>query len=350
LSVVPPSQTFGPEPVVGTEFDVNIKMNQLDKNWKLIGVQFRLDYDALLVEPVSVTEGPYMTDPYYAPYGTFFVSYFETIPQPHVLVGDLILPDGMGNWNPPFLGGVDPDYVNGSGIIATIRFRIIQQIYPMTMVGDFHLWDELAVDPDANEIPNDPSIDGTVTILTTPLPGRVIDVFTQYPAPFGGQGPDMPSDMYWPQKEVWLYANVTYNWWPMQQKLVGFEVEDPNGAVWAKLSNVTDVNGQAWVKFRLPWPCDNPESLFGVWHITATVDVACIVINDTLDFHYDYQARLWKVTIDPPPCENDMNFAHCDIVTLHIDYGTHSQQLIPALISVVLYDEVGCQLRSTSLS
>jgi len=177
--------------------------------------------------------------------------------------------------------------------------------------------------------------------VTTPLPGRDIDIYTQYPAPFGGQGPNMPSDMFWPQKEVILYADVTYNWWPMQQKLVGFEVEDPTGTVWAKLSNVTDVNGQAWFKFRLPWPCDDPESLFGVWHITATVDVACTVINDTLDFHYDYQARIFKVTIAPPPCLNDMNFAHCDNVTLTIDYGTHSQQALPALFSVVLYDEVG---------
>jgi hypothetical protein len=59
---------------------------------------------------------------------------------------------------------------------------------------------------------------GTLTILGWSLAGRIIDLYTQYPAPYGGQGPDNPSDMFWPQKEVWLYANVTYNWWPVQQK------------------------------------------------------------------------------------------------------------------------------------
>jgi len=150
----------------------------------------------------------------------------------------------------------------------------------------------------------------------------------------------MPSDMFWPQKQVELYANVTYNYWPVQQKDVAFEVRGPNGTLWDILVARTDEFGVAHTSFRIPWPCNNPEDLFGVWTVTVTVDVACIVINDTLQFHFDYMIEIFSVTTDK------FQYNHCDIVKVTVTYGSHAQQVYPLLLYVVIKDEFNVPIGS----
>lgn len=349
LSVVPASTVVGPGPVVGTTFSVDVNINNLDSHWNLVGIQFRLSYDPAYLMPITAVNGSYLwlyskpPKQAAAPVGSlglWSVSYFEPagggFPD-NVLVGELILPNGTGWWNPQYPGAVPSSA--GKGTIATITFEIIKQLYPQNITVPMEFVEHLMVDSVGNVIPDDVPFNGSVTI-TTSEPGRQIDLYDQYPAPYGGQGYNVPSDMFWPQKQVELYAYVTYNDWPMQQKLVGFEINDPSGNVWTKLSAVTDMYGIAHASFRLPWPCEDPESLFGIWKVTATVDVACIIINDTMQFKYDYQAHIFKVTIDPPLCGNDMNFNHGDQVIITIDYGTHAEQFYPELIVATLFDNV----------
>jgi len=166
-------------------------------------------------------------------------------------------------------------------------------------------------------------------------PGAWIDLYTQYPAPYGGQGPDQPSDMFWPQKEVVLYAYVTYNFWPEQNKDVAFEVKDPHGTTWGIYYARTGEDGIAWVKVRLPWPCDDPEYYLGEWHVTATVDVASKIIDDTLTFKYDYLVHIWKVTTDKD------SYAHCEYINVTIDYGSYAMQDYPIILTITAVDETG---------
>jgi hypothetical protein len=165
--------------------------------------------------------------------------------------------------------------------------------------------------------------------------GRQIDLYCGYPAPFGGQGPNKPQDMYWPQKEVCLFANVTYNLWPEQQKDVAFEVIDPHGDTYTVLCNRTDADGVARICFRLPWMCDDPEYYFGEWTVIATVDVACEHINDTMTFKYDYMVHIWKVTVDPT------SYAHGECFDVVIDYGTVAMQYYDILLAISGLDETG---------
>jgi hypothetical protein len=174
----------------------------------------------------------------------------------------------------------------------------------------------------------------TYTCHYKPL-GRSIDVFTQYPYPYGGQGPGANSSMYWPQKQVTLYANVTYNLWPEQQKDVAFEIIDPYGVDYAVLCNRTNANGIAMVSFRLPWMCVDPTYYFGVWTVIASVDVACQHINDTLHFKYDYKVNIWKVTTDKT------NYAHLDDIIVTISYGSNAQLTYPIFFYVTGLDETG---------
>jgi len=163
--------------------------------------------------------------------------------------------------------------------------------------------------------------DGEFTTPFKPL-GGFIDVYTQYPDPFGGQGKDKPSDMFWPQKEVILNANVSYAGWPEQNKDVAFEIKFPNGTLYTIMYNRTDEYGHTFVRVRLPWPCDDPESIFGKWKVWATVDVACVVVNDTLEFKYDYRIHIWNVTVEPPLYDPD-GFKHCEDIIIHISYGSY---------------------------
>ena len=166
-------------------------------------------------------------------------------------------------------------------------------------------------------------------------PGAWIDVYTQYPAPFGGQGPDEPSDMFLPQQEVVLYAYVTYNFWPEQNKDVTFEIIDNYGTTWAVLMGRTDSNGIATVSFRMPWVCDDPERYIGEWTVIATVEVAEVVKTDTLTFKYDYLINIWKVVTDAT------SYAHEETITVTVEFGSYAMQDYYVLFTITAVDETG---------
>jgi hypothetical protein len=364
LEVVPPTITLGPAPSIGTEFDVGVKItgpppNYLDASWNLIGVQFRLFYDDTLLEVVSVTEGPFMQNPVWNLYGTFFVSSVEGDGLgPHVLVGELLLPNGIGEWDQ------DP-FPNGQGILATIRFRAIKQECPDAftcglIIGD--VFGEYGINKDGDYVPFDAPHDGLYTMLPFDMPGRVIDLTggadnrgywagypLPFPAPFGGQGLNHWMDIVFPQSEITLYALVTYNYWPVQSKDVGFEIEGPfdklpNGTliprpvyykIWAKFTATTGVDGVATITFRMPWPCENPDMITGVWVITATATVADIMIKDTMPFYYERLVYITSVTTDK------FYYVHEEYVKVTVNYKTHAVQFYPALFAVVLTDDLG---------
>jgi hypothetical protein len=174
--------------------------------------------------------------------------------------------------------------------------------------------------------------------------GGFIDVYVcNYPAGFKGEGKDKPADMFWPQKEVKLCANVTYAGWPEQNKDVAFEIKRPlyeDGVqvgyqLWMVLYARTDENGHAEIPVRLPWPCDDPETYFGKWKVWATVDVACIVVNDTMEFKYDYRVRIFDVQPDKD------EYKHCEDIVVTITYGTYSMQTFNITFTLTVTDASG---------
>lgn len=332
------SPTLGPGPVpVGALFNVTVSIKELNALAYFIGYDFRLSYNASVITPVTAYEGPFL--PYYAALqpgslGTWWSYWFEIDGYgPHVLVGSIIYPNDTGLWWYPF-----PE---GDGIVATITFSCdVEQSFGEADVTSYlNIIEEdwVGIDNVGSQnivdVPHLDPVNGTFT-LTTNWPGRMIDLYDQYPAPFGGQGLQMPSDMFWPQKQVELYANVTYNYWPVQEKDVAFEVRNPQGGLVTIQVARTDANGVAHTWYRIPWPCDNPETLFGVWTVTATVDLACIVITDTMQFHFDYMVEIFKVTTDK------FQVDHYDCFNVIIEYGSHAQQEYSVLLQAILYDNL----------
>lgn len=130
--------------------------------------------------------------------------------------------------------------------------------------------------------------------------GRKIDVFTQK-EPFNGKGPNEPSDSFQPQEEVILYALVTYNEYPVQNKLVAFQVDGPSppqaiDPIRIILTAATNESGIASVSFRIPTPIEDQEIIvIGEWFVIATVDIAGVVVNDTLTFRVDYGVKIISI-------------------------------------------------------
>jgi hypothetical protein len=373
----------GPAPAVGEEFDVDIVIggptaDGLHWAWYLIAFQCRLFYDNSLLEFVSVTEGPFLKNGPWNLYGTFFIG----MPEPdtlgtHILIGGILLPNPQtGEWDMT-------TWPNGTGVLATVRFKIIKQdTAPCNYTGAYrecelgltgldHRW---ALDKDGNWIPIDEAsnVNGTYRIIETPSGnGRIIDVFggavnrgygtalgTSYngigviwPKPYGGQGVGGDMDLVIPQSVVYLFARVTYNCWPVQSKDVGYEIEGPflqegwnktNPQTWIpkdtfhvrKYANRTDGDGIAWIKFQMPWPCDNPEDYFGKYRVTVAVDICGVVVTDVLWFDYYYLVEITKVTTDK------YYYAHCENVIVRVEFRSKAQQRYPVLFAIVLQDEL----------
>jgi hypothetical protein len=177
--------------------------------------------------------------------------------------------------------------------------------------------------------------DGQYCAPFKPL-GGFIDLYVcNYPPGFKGEGLNEPADMYWPQKAVCLCANVSYAGWPEQNKDVAFEIKDPNMDVWGIFYAKTNENGTACVTVRLPWPCDDPYNYTGVWKVWATVDVACVIVNDTMEFKYDYRVKIFDVETDKT------EYKHCEDIVITVHYGSEAMQLYDMIFTVTVVDASG---------
>jgi hypothetical protein len=161
-----------------------------------------------------------------------------------------------------------------------------------------------------------------------------------YPAPYGGQGQNINMDMVWPQKLVCLFAKVTYNLWPIQDKVVTFRITGPLGGqvnfTYIDTSE-TDKDGIANITFRMPWEgCSHPEDYFGVYEVTVSLDLYCQLTIDKLRFHYDYAVHFFSVTT------NKYYYNHLEVVKVTVTFGTYAmQKLFPVKIYGALKDELG---------
>lgn len=162
LEVIPPLIEFGPSPAIGEEFDVNILIKNLAQEWQLVAIEFRLGYNNTLLEVVSITEGPFLKDPRWNWYGTFFTCLLEPNGTygPHIYVGNLLYPNSTS-------GVYDQtEFPNGQGTVATIRFKVIYQgVYPQIDSCVLNLFNVKLYDKNITEIPSEEPVDGLYTII-----------------------------------------------------------------------------------------------------------------------------------------------------------------------------------------
>jgi hypothetical protein len=174
--------------------------------------------------------------------------------------------------------------------------------------------------------------------------GRVIDLFTQK-APFDGRGINQSSDAFQPQELVILYANVTYNDYPVANKLVSFLVTGPPNPIQNitySSSNSTDQNGTAQVSFRIPWPSENPEVIvFGKWSVIATVEIAEQAVADTLTFQVGWLIRITNITTLDAELIPKTRFLRQEAVVFNLTIGNIAKTQKPGTITVDVQDATG---------
>ena len=111
-----------------------------------------------------------------------------------------------------------------------------------------------------------------VSIVKGEPEGWQVDVYTQK-QPHSGAGLNQSSDSFAPTEIVFLYANVTYNAYPVQNVLVLFQVFGPSNPVQnitLGLSAVSNQDGVTEISFSIPWLPPKPETVvFGYWTVIA---------------------------------------------------------------------------------
>lgn len=345
LEVSPAFTVIGPERSIDKEFTISINVNNLNAVLHMVGFKFELVFNSTLIKAVKIEEGSFLQDFQCNKHGAFFsASLQENMTQSKISVLGMLLPNASGQW---------VCFPEGNGTLACIKFAILNQSNVECYMTDFVLANIGLVDDITNQISTNAPRNGTLKILPFTTTGTMIDLYggamnegygsALFLPPYGGQGSNNPMDLVVPQAEVYFYAKVTNDSQPVPNKTVCFNVEKPDGSVLLNTTVVTDSNGIALINFGMPWPREDPESLFGEWTVTATISISDVRINDTLTFHYDYLVRWMKVTTDK------FEYNHGECVEITIEYGTYAQQYYPLLLSVVLMDELSVPVGITLL-
>jgi PKD repeat protein len=132
--------------VLSEEFEVNINIKHLGEEWKLFGIQFRLNFNPTLLQFVNASEGPFleMFNWSSSPSYTYLFKY------PHT--GYVTIAIGLLDGGPEPPGYV---YPNGDGTVVKVRFRTTTNVEPFTSYPiDFTISNVIFGDVHALRIPN----------------------------------------------------------------------------------------------------------------------------------------------------------------------------------------------------
>lgn len=107
LEITPALIEYGPDPVIGKQFNISVWLKGLEAGWKLVNITFGLTYDSTLIRVLDSTEGSFMKE-----YGS--TTFFESIGVDRVNVTSA-------------LTSVPAIYPNGEGTVATFNFNVTYQ-------------------------------------------------------------------------------------------------------------------------------------------------------------------------------------------------------------------------------
>ena len=338
---------------LGDIFGVDVMVSNVDPSLQIVGFQFSIMWNTSLIAPAApiFANGTFLEAFQYGPGGVIYATDINThersipltpiaVDYNYSVVGELLMPDALTNftYHAPFPAG--------GGRLCTLYFMaILETISPVQIISsiDFIAEDFLVL-TDQNLDIGYASATGAVYYAPQKVLGLSIDVYTQYPNPFGGQGANMTSDSFGPQQEVCLFALVTYNDYPVQQKLVGFQIVH-DGFIFTREAT-TDADGIASVCFRLPWPCVDPVGeIFGWWYVNATVEVAEQVVVDNLKFWVWWPVEV--VSIEPK-FTSVIQTKQGTEMCFEMIYRRFDVLPLNATLTATVYDELGFFIGSAS--
>jgi hypothetical protein len=360
LWIVPglPTISFAPsveKPAkIGDTFGIDVMISNVDSGWGIIGVQFSVMWNTTFMEPAAVAYAPgtFMEGFQYYTDGVLYAADVNTHNRPlpmHAIADDynystfavILLPDA--DPNPPY----HAPYANGNGKLMTIYFTAIYDTLSPTEDWTWIQFIHFTSTEDTYALNNYLNVvnlnigDEVHYRAPQKILGLSIDVYTQYPFPYGGQGGNQSSDSFGPQDLVNLFADVTYNEYGVQQKLVGFQIFHEGATQTYNIyrEGTTDVSGIASVSFRLPWPCADPVGeIFGWWYVNATVEVAGEVVVDNLRFWVWWPVEVVSIEPKTTSVMQSKQGTSIDFEMIYLRYD-----VIPlnATLTATVYDELG---------
>jgi hypothetical protein len=312
---------------VGDTFTVTVSLTA-DVYWDVAGFDITFTYDPTLIELVGFVDDTNFLRQHGEPIFGFNTSSLDGTGAP-------------GTVHAVFTKLADTVPSSGTGSLLEMTFKILNastSFPPFTSVlglknTDLASWAHperpqgpwfgsvTAVDLPFDNGPSPPALAWSHTTTNgtykSPLKvaGAAVDLYDQYPAPYGGQGPNKHSDAFMPQDLVILYAKTTFGGDKITNKLVVFEIDNVQGQKIGLLQNYTNENGVANVAFRIPmtdlvagtWD----PAIFGWWTAIATVDVDNVVVSDTMAFQVGWLAQVKSITANNAPYlkyQDSMNF------------------------------------------
>jgi hypothetical protein len=341
-------------PGMDSVFGVDVMVSGVSSLSKIIAFQFSIMWNTTLIEPTTpfFANGTFLETFQYQADGVLYAEDIDAHFRPppatalpaginYSTVGALLMPDAIANntYHAPF--------PSGAGKLCTLYFKVIlTTVAPEQIISsiDFINFKEgedfLVLDSVGSDL-GITSATGAVYKAPQTVLGLSIDVYTQYPFGYGGQGGNMTSDSFGPQEQVDLYALVTYNAYPVQQKLVGFQIYHQGltqGYNFAREAT-TDADGISHIAFRLPWPCNDPvNEIFGWWYVNATVEVAQQTVVDNLKFWVWWPVEV--VSIEPKFTSVNQTKQGC---TMDFEMVYRRFDALPkdVLLTATVYDELG---------
>jgi hypothetical protein len=330
----------------GDNFTVSVMINTT-VYWDVAGFDINFTYNATQIQLQNCVVGGFLAQNGGSPFGWFYNNTPGSV---------------EGIWTRT----VDGPGLEGSGIdsLFTMTFMVIMNVSSAPLppsaltIGPYDLaswahperwyppWNSFITAVDITSYSPSELTNGTYTVPYIPL-GAAIDLYDQYPDPYGGQGANQHSDSFAPQAQVCLYAKVTYAGDRVTNKLVIFEVDNALGQKVTILQNYTNSTGIASVCFRIPMTDMTPgvwdPAIFGWWNITATVEVDQLQFNDTMAYQVGWQAQVTSVAAINAPYHK-----YTDLMDFTATVQTIHEQPFWVLVSVDSYDVQGYPLNENA--
>jgi len=366
-------------PITGTPdafFQVDVVMDdssaaRIVNESMLTAIQFAFKYKTDLFRLVNAsglppppdvnnaTEGNFMNKIAWAPYGTDFWTAWGGMEDDKEVQYVLIIinpNDTTGNWD----WGVFPESTGlpvSERVICTFYFEAtVQEESPWNeyVVGAFDidyifpdLPERMFLNAEDEWIGAKAPVDGDYAIYGWVL-GLMIDVYTQYPDDHNGKGLNETSDMFYPQGDVHLFAKLTYNGDPVQNKPVTFQVWNEQGYINFTKTALTDENGVAHIYFGIEWPCEGGEDLiFGKWTVVASAWVRERFAWDWMWFKVYWLVYDFKVTSDPTVKKTATE--PYPVLHINITFVTFKEIPVKVLIHVVVMDNLQVPIGKASI-
>lgn len=251
-------------------------------------------WNATVLQLIKVTEGPFLADNTGGDAPTFAGSASALFDNTNGLIQG-----GLAE----SISGPDTS-TDSSGVLATLTFNVTNYgVSSITIAGGKLHMTDLENDTGTAVTCNSATLTVTNTAPNpspTPSPSpsanlnnATLQVFTNK----GGIGASN-GGTYGPRDPLQIYALVTSQNVSAANQDVSFSMENPNGTTIAIGNALTNQTGIATVQYRLPAPDPNAtEITFGVWNITASLNLSQSALTKTISFTFNYLTNIESIKI-----------------------------------------------------